>query len=102
MRLCIIDVTKSTRTPPQSSQSITALLLQLDASVRPGLTESDLRDLLEKCVCGIVTTGRAFDAHYCHAPKKMKLAESLLVGRRASGADTGSGYDTECDSLDEA
>jgi hypothetical protein len=42
------------------------LLLQLDAAVRPGITESDFRSVFTRCdVCGLIMTRSASGAHYC-------------------------------------
>jgi len=43
-----------------------SLLLQLDATTRPGLTEAQLRNLLAKCSgCGLVMTHRVAVDHQC-------------------------------------
>jgi hypothetical protein len=88
-----VDVTE---TPPPT-ENIIGQLLQLDASVRPGLTENHLRALLTQCVCGIITTRRAFNLHYCHAPKRAKIAAGLVVDDGICNVE--SSYDTDNGSL---
>jgi len=39
--------------------------LQLNASIRPGLTEADFQALFIKCTCGLIMTRSAAKAHYC-------------------------------------
>jgi hypothetical protein len=45
------------------------LLLQLNAVIRPGLSERDFRALFAKCSsgCGMIMTHNAFNSHYCTA-----------------------------------
>jgi hypothetical protein len=40
-------------------------LLQLNSSIRPGLSEKDFRALFVQCNCGLVMTKDAFHVHYC-------------------------------------
>jgi hypothetical protein len=40
-------------------------LLQLDAAVRPSLTQAHFRSLFVKCICGLIMTRRGYHAHYC-------------------------------------
>jgi hypothetical protein len=51
--------------PPQSVGTPFEQLLQLDSSIRPGLTESHFLALFTKCACGLITTRSAFKRHYC-------------------------------------
>lgn len=51
--------------PVDSGEARFMQLLQLDSSIRPGLTETHFRALFARCTCGLITTRRAFNAHYC-------------------------------------
>jgi hypothetical protein len=44
-------------------------LMALDCWLRPGLTMEELRELLGRCTCGLVTTRRTFYNHICLARK---------------------------------
>ena len=66
-----VDINKNCFIPspraPRRRRSLSPLLLllQLDAAVRPGLTECDFRSLFSKCACGLIMTRNSFGAHYC-------------------------------------
>lgn len=48
----------------QRTESLTELF-RLDAPVNPGLKVAQFRQLFRRCVCGLVTTRRAFSSHFC-------------------------------------
>jgi len=50
---------------PRRSIDPLLLLLQLDAAVRPGITEAQFRSLFTRCTCGLIMTKCSFGAHRC-------------------------------------
>jgi hypothetical protein len=67
--LCV-DINDALDVPPdtpvnRANPSALLKLLQLDAAVRPGLTQAHFRSLFVRCTCGLIMTRRAYCAHYC-------------------------------------
>ena len=64
--------------PPNRRANPSALpkLLQLDAAIRPGLTQAHFHLLFVRCTCGLVMTRRAYPAHYCvKEPEVVELTD---------------------------
>lgn len=56
----------SPRKPARTlSPKTMVLLLQLNSAIRPGLSESDFKNLFTRCICGLIMTRKAFKNHYC-------------------------------------
>jgi hypothetical protein len=61
-----LRVIKICPAPALGPRAVLDLILRLDASINPGLTEAEFYDLFAKCHrCGLVMTRRVFQTHEC-------------------------------------
>jgi hypothetical protein len=65
--------------PIRAAETPLARLLRLDANTRPGLTEIEFSRLFAKCQCGLITTLRVFDSHFCAIGSTTVLQEPFTI-----------------------
>jgi len=65
--------------PATRPESVFSLLMRLNHSDRPGLTEAEFAQLFARCDCGLVVTRRVFHRHECaQATRAQRTAPGII------------------------